>query len=1306
MAQAGPAAQEDLLAPFVSRLALDWSRDSPDLRYRAVRGTLVFADISGFTKLTERLAAKGRFGAEEMSDILDSVLSSLLDAAYSYGGWLVKWGGDALLLMFDGDDDAARACAASAEMLAVMRDIGQLQTTVGRVRLRMSIGVHSGVVDFVFVGRRHRELLITGDAASETAAMETTADAGEVVISSATAEQLPAPCRGAAKGEGVLLAAVPTARKPGSGTAPEATAAMRELMPDLVMDHLTAGGGSGEHRQVAVAFVEFRGVGALQATRGPSAVVEAIERLVDVTQEAAHRYGVTFHETDIGPDGGKIMLVAGAPKALDNHAEAMLCTAREIVDDESPLAIRIGVTTGRVFTGSVGPSYRRSYSVKGDVVNMAARVMGKSLPGQIWAVEAVVPHSRTQFELEALPPFMVKGKTQPITAYAVGQPVGRAAADVELPLVGRGFELETLEVAVSEARGGSGQAIEVVADAGMGKTRLLAECRRIAAGVGVVGVISVAAEPFRSATPYALLRPLLTQALGLGAASPDVLSKRLATWCAAVAPQLQPWLPLLGTVFNVSLPDTPQTADLDEQFRKTRLEETVVEALSAALPGPSILLVDDGHYADEASLDVLRRIAEILPSRPWLLVIGRRDSDGADRAVVDGAVVDGAAVDGADVDGESAQRLVLGPLDAIAAEVLVHAETDNNPLSPHVADAVVRRGEGNPLFLRELAQAAAAGASAEDLPDSVENLVDTQIDRLAPRDRDVLRAASVIGVAVDPDLLIDVLRTYGDGSAEVDLQRLHGFLHRDGDVLRFRQTLVQHAAYEGMPYRRRTALHARLAGLLACGVGRSGDVTSLLSFHYFQAGMYADALTYARRAADNAAASYANVEAVTLYERALASARYVDDVGATEVAQLRESVGDMRCRLGEFTVADTAFAAARRLRGKDPVAVVGLALKSARGAEHLGKWSLALGRLKRAEQALAGRENEECRELRLRLLVRRAWIRYQQGRLTDARHACRAALDEADAQSAPGLVADALRLLDEVEIRLGIDKGDGSAERALQLYEEVGDLSGQARMLNGLGYRAYFDGRWTDALELYERSRLLLERIGDSWNVAVAAGNIAEVYADQGRLTEAEAMLRTALRVWRAASARDLVAFGECLLGRLLVRQGRYDDGWALIEQARDEFRDLGALSSAIDADAYAAECLLLRGRATEALSAARTALAEARTQSELPTSAPLLLRIAGGALDATGEIAAAGEAYAEALAIARRRTAAHEVAFTLAALVARAGRAGEAVDEGWVDEARRLHRELGLVLDLTMLEGDRRAPTLPAQRVAPVPAS
>jgi class 3 adenylate cyclase len=438
------------LDPFVCELARSWQRDTPDLSERELRGTLVFADISGFTRLTERLARRGPIGAEEMSDHLDRVLSELLTAAYDRGGWLLKWGGDALLLMFDGEDHVAQACATSVALRSLIHTVGALDASVGRVRLQMSIGVHTGTFDFHFLGHRHRELFITGDAATTTAELEAAADPGEILVSPEVARLLPAGCCGDPKGPGVRLTKAPSMTDTPVDSAPRAPD-VAALIPGLVLDHLRQGGGSGEHRPVTVTFLEFSGMAELRRRLGAVAVTEALRHFVDVTQEACHRNLVSFHETDISRDGGKVMLVAGAPRGIDDPAEAMLCALRQVFDDPGPLTLRAGVTAGRAFTGAVGPARRRSYSVKGDVVNLAARVMGKTPPGQIWALPTVVETSRTRFALGDVPPFAVKGKVAPVLVRSVGDAVARVDLNTDLPLIGRSEEMDLLQAALDKA---------------------------------------------------------------------------------------------------------------------------------------------------------------------------------------------------------------------------------------------------------------------------------------------------------------------------------------------------------------------------------------------------------------------------------------------------------------------------------------------------------------------------------------------------------------------------------------------------------------------------------------------------------------------------------------------------------------------------------------------------------------------------------------------------------------------------------------------------------------------------------------
>ena len=181
------------LLPYVPRLLMRWTPTGDDPRHMRIRGTLAFVDISGFTKLTERLARKGKVGAEEMSDILSATFAGLLTEARADGADLVKWGGDAVLLLFQGPDHALRAARSAYRMRATLRTTGRLSTTSGAVTLRMSMGIHSGDFDFFLVGdpEIHRELLISGPGASTTADFEAAASAGQIGLSPTTVALLP-----------------------------------------------------------------------------------------------------------------------------------------------------------------------------------------------------------------------------------------------------------------------------------------------------------------------------------------------------------------------------------------------------------------------------------------------------------------------------------------------------------------------------------------------------------------------------------------------------------------------------------------------------------------------------------------------------------------------------------------------------------------------------------------------------------------------------------------------------------------------------------------------------------------------------------------------------------------------------------------------------------------------------------------------------------------------------------------------------------------------------------------------------------
>ena len=170
------------LAPYFPRLAIEWIRSTPELTHQELEGTIAFVDISGFTKLSERLARLGKSGAEELTATIDTCFVTLLDLAVANGGRLLKFGGDALLVYFSGEAHQARACLAAMEMRRALRVVGRLTVLGQRISLRMSVGVHSGPLDFLLVGGRHLELIVTGAGATAVTQMEKIAEIGRAHV--------------------------------------------------------------------------------------------------------------------------------------------------------------------------------------------------------------------------------------------------------------------------------------------------------------------------------------------------------------------------------------------------------------------------------------------------------------------------------------------------------------------------------------------------------------------------------------------------------------------------------------------------------------------------------------------------------------------------------------------------------------------------------------------------------------------------------------------------------------------------------------------------------------------------------------------------------------------------------------------------------------------------------------------------------------------------------------------------------------------------------------------------------------------
>jgi class 3 adenylate cyclase/tetratricopeptide (TPR) repeat protein len=1235
------------LLPYIPRLTVDWAErlaaaDNERPQWQTLDATMVFGDVSGFTKMSERLARHGKVGAEEIADAINTCFEELLGVAYRADGSLLKFGGDALLLLFDGDGHAERAAHAAVGMRARLRDVGRLSTSAGRVVLRISIGVHTGSFNVFLVGGSHRELVVTGPAVTATVDAEGTASAGEIVMTEATASALPTTCRGPARGHGFLLREPPgpNIELPISVLEMDETEVAR-YVPVAIKEHLLGGGADPVHRTATVSFLHFDGIDDILEHEGPAKCASMLDTTVRQVQEIVDANEVTFLGTDVDHDGGKIIVVSGAPRRVGDDEERILTALRQIVDSNPPLPLRIGVNNGPVFAGDVGPPYRRTFTVMGDTVNLAARLMAKASPGQVLATQEVLDLSQRRFETTPLEPFMVKGKRRPVIAFAVGDAMrARAGRQNVIPLSGVEAELEAFEEDVSSVLGGNGRVIEIVGDHGSGKSRLVEELRRCSKELPC---LTVTCESYESTSPYAPFWLLYRQILGIDAeADREVTAARLAEVVMNDAPELLAMLPLIGTPLDLSLPDTPETASLAPEFRRNAVEQAGVAFLSKVLPAPALVVMEDVHHLDEASQGLLRLVIDLFATRPGLLCLTRRETG-------TGFVADPAP---------HVRTLQLLPWSLETAVEVLNQLTSEEPLLPHEVRSLAERSTGNPLFLEELWRARIAGASMDALPDSIDTAVTAQIDRLPPRVRQTLRCAAVLGNSFLHRELADLLRPEADShddelphGTEIQLAGgLEDFLMTDGTgLVRFRSAIVRDCAYEELPYRRRRELHGRAGDAIAAGLGEDADTEAeVLSLHFFHAERYRQAWHYARVAGERARDKYANVDAATHFESALAAARRIPDLPEPEVASVWEALGDARDRSGSYRKAALAYRKARYLLASDPVAEAELCLKESWIPERVGSYSQAVRWIRRGLHVIAEIAGDEAGRKRAQLMVWYATVRQAQGQHREAVTWCEKAIGQARGSGDRDAEAHALFILDWAWTSLGQSDRVINSERALEIYAELGDLGGQAVVLNNLGVFAYFRGQWDEAIAFYDRGHDARLATGNEIEAAFGTCNIGEILSNQGHYEEAERRFRDSLHMFRAGGYRYGIGYALLLSGQLAGRVGSFAEAYERLGEARREFDASGLISDIRLVDARKAECMVFEGRSAEALTTVDHLLVTGT--AGLSAELALLQRVRGYALICEGDLSGASGALDISLQSAEEQDAAYEVALTLAA--------------------------------------------------------
>ena len=689
-----------------------------------------------------------------------------------------------------------------------------------------------------------------------------------------------------------------------------------------------------ELRTVSVLSAEVAAPAGLAGKAGLESLRDAVSRSVATVIAEVEALGGTVTAVS----GSGLQAMFGAPEAHEDDPEratraafralsaatAVTTDGAHGVNGGAAPRLRIGIETGPAVLGPIGAGGKVEYGAVGEVVTVAAALQSLAKPGSALVGPVTRASTGHLFTWGASEEVAVGLDTKPLIAAYLGNPrpraIGRRSGlGGRGALVGRQAEMAVLGAALRDAMRGDGSVVIVTGEPGLGKTRLVQECRKLVAtgnGTPPLWLVGRCAS-YASATPYGLYQQLLANWAGVTPDQPEIVVRPALERALSDVTGHEDLFPLLARMMGLSPGAALGRRSPAELQRATFAAwRSLVSHLAAA--GPTVLVLEDLHWADPTSLRLTLELTELAAGRGLLVLATTRPEAGSEVAGLAGSLAAGPPV----------HRFVLDPLPGSAERALAQSLIGED-VSQQVMDAVLANVDGNPLFLeerlsslletqslvREQGSWRMSETASKEVPQALERLVLARVDRLSPAAREAVRPASVLDAEFPLSLLTAVcaadellMPALAELCAMDLLQQVAQFPE---PTFRFRHALIQEATYNGLLRAERRLLHGRAAWALeAASADRLEEVAAVVGRHFAAAGETVRALRYLEMAGDHATSAFANDEAISSFQAAVAVAddQHADSPATIDAAvALRAKLANVLWRTGRRGEARAAF---------------------------------------------------------------------------------------------------------------------------------------------------------------------------------------------------------------------------------------------------------------------------------------------------------------------------------------------------------------------------------------------------------------